>query len=81
MMQKAQKVRRVLNGAGYGTNIVPILFRTTEEMLTKKQSLLENGIIVSAIRPPTSPTPRLRIAINATHSDDNIDKLIGILKK
>lgn len=81
IMQKAKQARRVLNGAGYETNIVPILFRTTEEMLAKKQSLLENGVIVSAIRPPTSPTPRLRIAINATHSNDDINKLIGILRR
>lgn len=80
-MQQANRVRRLLDGAGSGTNIVPILFKTTEEMIDKKQLLQDNGIIVSGIRPPTSPTPRLRIAINATHSDADIDKLLGILAK
>ena len=81
IMQKADKVRNALNGAGVKTNIVPILFKTNEEMIDKKQLLQDNGIIVSGIRPPTSPTPRLRIAINATHSDADIEKLLGILAK
>ena len=81
IMQKADRLRRALNGAGNKTNIVPILFKTTEEMMGKKQLLQDNGIIVSGIRPPTSPTPRLRIAINATHSNGSIDKLIEILEK
>ena len=81
IMQKADKVRNALNGAGVKTNIVPILFKTTEEMMKKKQVLQENGIIVSGIRPPTSPTPRLRIAINGRHSDNDIAKLIEILSQ
>ena len=81
IMQKADRLRRALNGAGNKTNIVPILFKITEEMMGKKQLLQDNGIIVSGIRPPTSPTPRLRIAINATHSYTDIEKLIEILAK
>lgn len=79
IMQKADRVCNALNGNGFKTNIVPILFKNTEDMMEKKQILQNNGIIVSGIRPPTSPTPRLRIAVNATHSDDDIEKLIGIL--
>lgn len=78
---KADRVRNALNGAGCGTNIVPILFTTTDAMMLKKQILQDNNIIVSGIRPPTSPTPRLRIAINALHSDGDIEQLIGILAK
>ena len=80
IMQKADRVRNALNGVGMRTNIVPILFKTTEKMIEKRRVLQENGVIVSGIRPPTSPTPRLRIAINATHSDSDIEKLIGVLK-
>ena len=81
IMRQANRVRSLLNGCGCETNIVPILFKTTEEMIENKQLLQDNGIIVSGIRPPTSPTPRLRIAINATHSDADIEKLLGILAK
>ena len=81
IMQKADRLRRALNGAGNKTNIVPILFKITEEMMGKKQLLQDNGIIVSGIRPPTSPIPRLRIAINATHSYTDIEKLIEILRQ
>ncbi len=79
IMRRAEKIRSALGGGGSKTNIVPILFKTTEEMMLKKQILEANGIIVSGIRPPTSPTPRLRIAVNATHTDDDIEKLIGVL--
>ena len=81
IMQKADRLRRALNGAGNKTNIVPIVFRTTEEMMEKKSLLQESGIIVSGIRPPTSPTPRLRIAINGNHSDNDIERLIEILRQ
>lgn len=79
--RKADIVRTALNGVGCRTNIIPILFTTTDAMMLKKQILQDNNIIVSGIRPPTSPTPRLRIAINATHSDSDIEKLIGVLKE
>ena len=81
IIQKADRVRNMLNGAGVRTNIVPIVFKTTEEMMEKKRILQEHGIIVSGIRPPTSPTPRLKIAVNGTHNDEDIEELIEVLEK
>lgn len=51
--------------------------------MNAKQRLLGKGILVSAIRPPTVPpnTSRLRIALNITHMDQDINKLIEALKE
>ena len=81
IMRRADRVRNALNGVGVTTNLVPILFKSNEEMMEKKRILQENGIIVSGIRPPTSPTPRLRIAINGKHSNNDIEKLLEILRQ
>lgn len=44
------------------------------------QQLREAGILVSAVRPPTVPTSRLRLTIMATHTTDHIHQLITALK-
>jgi len=43
--------------------------------------LLEHGIVVPAIRPPTvAPgTSRLRVALSAAHTDAQIDRLVAAL--
>lgn len=76
IFEKSNKLRKRLNGKGKETNIVPIVFSSIEDMLNRKKILQNLNIIVSGIRPPTSPTPRLRIAVSATHSDSDIDKLV-----
>ena len=44
--------------------------------------IYENGILIPAIRPPTVPlgTSRLRISLMATHSKEDINRLIDTLK-
>lgn len=78
---KTDYLRKHLADKGYkylgnGTNIVSMLFSSTQEMLTAHQKLLDKGIMTSAIRRPTSPTPRLRLAITAAHSYDVIDMFL-----
>lgn len=65
---------------GSGTNIVPIVFDSTEKMLAAHENLLDKKIITSAVRKPTSPTPRLRIAVNAQHTYEDIDLLLKNLQ-
>ena len=76
ILNNAEYLRSKLNALGDMTNIVPIIFKDTTEMLRKKEDLQNAGIIVSGIRHPTSPTPRIRIALNAKHSKQDIEKLI-----
>jgi 8-amino-7-oxononanoate synthase len=62
--------------------IIPMIVGSSEDALHLSMRLYENGIVIPAIRPPTVPlgTSRLRISLMATHSEDDIDKLVGTLK-
>ncbi|MBV1775251.1 8-amino-7-oxononanoate synthase [Burkholderiaceae bacterium DAT-1] len=62
------------------TAIQPVLMPSSEQALAASKLLWERGLWVSAIRPPTVATPRLRITLSAAHSRDDIDQLIGTLK-
>ena len=66
---------------GHPTPIVPVLLGTEEAALTASADLLDQGLLVPAIRPPTVPagTSRLRIALSAAHTDDQIDRLAAAL--
>jgi len=57
------------------TPIIPILIKDTEQTLKFSKKLLDKGIYVSAIRPPTVPvnTSRLRLTTMATHTKDQLD--------
>jgi 8-amino-7-oxononanoate synthase len=63
------------------TQIVPVLVGDERHALALSQGLLERGVLVSAIRPPTVPrgTSRLRIALSAAHTRADIDVLLGAL--
>ncbi|MGX9937414.1 aminotransferase class I/II-fold pyridoxal phosphate-dependent enzyme [Advenella kashmirensis] len=62
---------------GDGTNIVPVCLGDESDTLALKRALQQEGMMVSAIRPPTVPTgtSRLRIAINALHDSDSVNQL------
>lgn len=57
--------------------ILPIPVGGNAEALRLAQALEERGFSVAAIRPPTVPpgTARLRVSINALHSESQIDAL------
>ncbi|MBW2524642.1 MAG: 8-amino-7-oxononanoate synthase [Deltaproteobacteria bacterium] len=60
----------------------PILFWTTGEpraAVASSQRLLERGVFVQAIRPPTVPVGEagLRITVNAVLSDDDLDRALA----
>lgn len=65
------------------SHIIPIILGDEKKCLDMKNNLLEEKIIVSSIRPPTVPygTSRLRIALTISHSEDDIDKFVNLLKK
>ena len=50
--------------------------------LTLRKRLMEEGIMISAIRPPTVPvgSARLRITLSANHTFSQLDQLIQILE-
>lgn len=67
---------------GHPTPIVPIVLGTEEAALAAAADLLDRGLLVPAIRPPTVPagTSRLRIALSAAHTDDQIDRLVAAVR-
>jgi len=65
------------------TPIQPLLAGSAEQALTWSQQLEDQGILVSAIRPPTVPegSARLRITFSASHQEEHIDQLLDALDK
>ncbi len=65
------------------TPIQPIIIGDNRRALAISNRLLEQGLLVTAIRPPTVPegSARLRITLSATHEKEDVDKLLAALKK
>ena len=62
--------------------IFPIITKNTEKTLALAEYLMEAGIYLLAIRPPTVPegTSRLRATLMATHTEAQIDKTLDALE-
>jgi 8-amino-7-oxononanoate synthase len=65
------------------TAIQPLVIGDNHQALKLSQQLLEQDILVTAIRPPTVPenTARLRFTLSATHETSDIDHLVATLGK
>ena len=82
----AALVERFRRGAGQldlpllpsASAIQPLLVGEPEQALALSERLRDQGMLISAIRPPTVPagTSRLRITLTAAHSDDQVDRLL-----
>ncbi|RJF97123.1 8-amino-7-oxononanoate synthase [Noviherbaspirillum saxi] len=59
------------------TAIQPVIIGQNAEALRASASLLEQGLWVTAIRPPTVPadTARLRVALSAAHTAADVDRV------
>ena len=82
--QVRQQLNRVgFNTCGSETPIIPILIGKTETAVSFSQKLLDAGIYIPAIRPPTVPdgTSRLRISLTASHTNEQIQFLLVTLEK
>lgn len=62
---------------GHPSPIVPVILGGDREALEASGSLLAEGMFVPAIRPPSVPegTARLRVALSAAHSPDQVHRL------
>lgn len=65
------------------TPIFPILIGSNEDTLAVSDYLYENGIIGTAIRPPTVPIgeSRIRLTVTAAHNREQIDYVCHTLHK
>jgi 8-amino-7-oxononanoate synthase len=59
--------------------IIPVIAGSSERALAWSRGLLERGVFVQAIRPPTVPdgTARLRVTLMATHTDGDLDHAVA----
>jgi 8-amino-7-oxononanoate synthase len=66
---------------GHPSPIVPVVLGTEQAALDAAAHLLAQGLLVPAIRPPTvaAGTSRLRVALSAAHTDEQIERLVKAL--
>jgi 8-amino-7-oxononanoate synthase len=71
-----------MNVVSGDSHIVPILVGNEKRAIRLQGELLKKQIMVSCVRPPSVPpgTSRLRVAINASHNQDDINRLVEELK-
>ncbi|MCP4431106.1 MAG: 8-amino-7-oxononanoate synthase [Gammaproteobacteria bacterium] len=65
------------------TPIQPIIIGDNQRALAISEKLLKQGLLVTAIRPPTVPegSARLRVTLSAAHEKQDVDKLLNALNK
>lgn len=63
------------------TPIQPLLLGDASSALAAARALEAQGLLVTAIRPPTVPAgqARLRITLSAAHEDEHVDRLLDAL--
>jgi 7-keto-8-aminopelargonate synthetase-like enzyme len=68
---------------GHPSPIIPVVVGAEADALTAAEALLSEGLLVPAIRPPTVPpgTARLRIALSAAHTPEQVDHLASTLDR
>ena len=66
---------------GQRSPIVPVVLGAEQAALDASAALLDEGLWVPAIRPPTVPagTSRLRVTLSAAHSDEDVSRLLDAL--
>ena len=87
LQENADYLRAQLQAMGFdtmnsSTPIIPILVKDPLQAKAMSRRLLEHGIFVQAIRPPTVPmgTARLRLTVMATHTPEDLDQLLKTLR-
>ena len=68
---------------GHGSPIVPVILGDEADAVQAARALLERGLLVPAIRPPTVPagSSRLRVTMSAAHTSSQVEVLLGALRE
>lgn len=81
-------LRAALRSAGLDvpsgiTPIIPVMLGEADRAVRWSKALMEEGVFVSAIRPPTVPEgmARLRVTVTAAHTDQDIERCINAFRK
>lgn len=72
-----------LDTLGSSTQIIPVLAGKAERVMDLSHKLLDKGVFIQGIRPPTVPenTARLRITLMATHSREDLKTALSAIKE
>jgi 8-amino-7-oxononanoate synthase len=88
VLKNAARLRSGLQSAGFDvpdgtTPIVPVILGDSEYAANFAATLLDHGVYVPAIRPPTVPegSARLRMSVMSTHNAEDIDEAIEAMVK
>jgi 8-amino-7-oxononanoate synthase len=88
LIQQSHYLRTQLQTMGYdtgasSTQIIPIILGAEEKTLALSHWLDEQGILATAIRPPTvaAGTARIRLALSSCHTSKHTDFLIEAIRK
>ncbi len=88
LWEKTKYALREINNLGFNTlssqtPIIPIVVEREDLAIKFSKKLLEGGIFVAAIRPPTVPknSARLRVSIIASHTKKDINYLLDNLER
>jgi len=83
LLDHAARLREGLRSSGFDVPegeaaVIPILTGSIEATVSASQQLLEAGIFVQAIRPPTVPEgrSRLRVVPTASHSERHVERAL-----
>jgi len=78
LVRTVARVAGAVGVADHPSPILPVVIGGEAEAVAASASLLERGLWVPAIRPPTVPdgTSRLRVTLSATHTDHQVGLLV-----
>ena len=88
LASKAIELRSRLAGIGFEVGsgdspIVPIFINDAKKAMEFSERLLQAGVFVPAIRPPTVPKDQslLRVSLSIEHSKDELNRLVEVLSR
>ncbi|MGE7625343.1 8-amino-7-oxononanoate synthase [Viridibacillus sp. NPDC096237] len=88
LLKNAQYLRLILEESGFivregETPIISLLIGDSHEAMQFSEKLMDEGVFIPAIRPPTVPkgSSRLRITVMATHTIEQLNTVINKIKK
>lgn len=83
----SRRVRAELTDLGFAipqgeTPVIPVVLGDNGTTMRWMEALVAQGCFVPGVRPPTVPAGegRLRISIMATHTDEQVERLVGALR-
>lgn len=77
LLTHGQRINDALNENRHKTQIIPVILNDNEKAVNTASFLQSQGFDVRAIRPPTVPSARLRLSLNANREKEEIDRLFS----